>query len=53
MEQDSAGSVHRIEATADLDRHAAEALSLEIRRLARRHGVDIKELRIDRVADER
>ena len=52
MEKDSAGSVHRIEVTADLDGHAVEALYLEIRRLAKRYGVDIKEFRIEKVADE-
>lgn len=51
MEKDP-GSAQRIEVTAELDRHAAEALTLEVRRLARRHGVDIKEVRIEREADE-
>jgi hypothetical protein len=30
-----------LELTADLDAHAAEALRLEIRRLARRHGLEV------------
>ena len=34
-----------------MDRHAAEALRLELRRLAKRHGVDIKEVRIERPND--
>jgi hypothetical protein len=44
--------VHRIEISGDLGRHAVEALKLEIRRLARRHGVQIAELRIETVDDE-
>jgi hypothetical protein len=48
------GSVRqRIEITGDMDRKAVEALQLEIRRLARLHGVRIAELRIERApADE-
>jgi hypothetical protein len=34
-----------------MDRHVAEALRLELRRLAKRHGVDIKEVRIERPDD--
>jgi hypothetical protein len=30
----------------DLDRKGAEALALEIRRLARRYGIDVTDLRI-------
>lgn len=44
--------VSRIEITGDLDRHAVEALRLEICRLAKRCGVEIKEFRIENVADE-
>ena len=44
--------VHRIEISGDLGRHAVEALQLEIRRLAKRHGVEITELRIETVDDE-
>lgn len=36
----------RIEIAGGLDRHAAEGLKLEIERLARRHGVEIGDLRI-------
>ena len=42
----------RIEISGDLNRHAAEALYLEVRRLARRYGVDIKEFRIEKVTGE-
>ena len=40
--------IHRVEISGRMDRHAAEALQLELRRLAKRHGVDIKEVRIER-----
>jgi uncharacterized protein (DUF58 family) len=42
----------RLEVVGDLDAAAAEALRLEIRRLARRHGVAVLELRIDRQSSE-
>jgi hypothetical protein len=35
----------RIEITAEMDVHAVEALTLEIRGLARRHGIVLKSLR--------
>jgi hypothetical protein len=44
--------VHRMEIGGDLGRHAAEALQLEIRRLAKRHGVEIADLRIEKEVDE-
>jgi hypothetical protein len=37
----------RIEIRGSLDRRAAEGLELEIRRLAQRHGVVIKQIRIE------
>ena len=40
-----------LEITGDLGSHALEALRLEIRRLARRCGLDIKELRIRTVGE--
>ncbi len=49
VEKDRAEAVHRIEITGTLDRHAVEALRVEIRRLSKRYGVDIKEFRIERV----
>jgi len=42
-----------IELIGDLEPHAAEALRLELRRLARRHGVEITDLRVDRDSGER
>jgi hypothetical protein len=38
----------RIEITWQLPRRNVEALQLEIRRLARRHGVDVRSIRIER-----
>ena len=35
-----------------LDRAAAEAFALELRRLARRHGIDIRELTFERATAE-
>lgn len=48
MERDSAETIHCIEIAGISDRHAAEALYLEIRRLARRYGINIKEIRIEK-----
>ena len=42
----------RFEITGCLDREAAEALQLEIRRLAKLHGVEIEDLRIEETGDE-
>jgi hypothetical protein len=44
-------TIERLEMSGDLDAHAAEALRLMIRRLARRHGVDLVELTIERDED--
>jgi hypothetical protein len=41
-------ATRRLEVTGTLDRRAAEALYLEMRRLARRYGVDVAEFRIER-----
>jgi len=47
------GPPRRIEIAGDLDRQAVEALQLEMRRLARLHGVGIANLQIERApADE-
>ena len=48
----SAAPGHRIEISGDLDRQAVEALHLELRRLARRYGIEIAEVRIRREANE-
>jgi hypothetical protein len=50
-EKDSTWVVRRIELTGDLDRHAAEALQLEIRRLAKRYGIEIEEFRIEEAGE--
>lgn len=44
-EQDPPEAIARVEVTGELDPHAVEAIRLEIRRLARRHGVEVKECR--------
>ncbi len=41
-----------IEIPGDLDAHAAEALRLELRRLAKRYGAEIEEFRVAEVADD-
>lgn len=43
--------VHRLEIVGDLGRQDVEALELEIRRLAKRSGVEILELRIEKESD--
>ena len=52
MEDKPPETVRRFEVTGDLDRHAVEALQLELRRLAKRHGVEIKVLRIEKIVEE-
>lgn len=49
---DPDADAERIEITGSLDREAAEALRLEIRRLARLHGVEIADLKIEEAGDE-
>jgi len=39
--------VPALEISGDLDRYAAEMLRLEIRRLAQRHRLDLREVRIE------
>ncbi len=41
-----------LEIRGDLDRRTAEALRLEIRQLAKRTGVAIKEVRVERAGEE-
>jgi hypothetical protein len=45
-------TVARLEIHADVDRRAAEALALEIRRLARRHGVALKTVRVETASED-
>lgn len=44
--------VQDVEITGELDAHAAEAFWLELRRLVKRYGAEIKEFRIGEVADD-
>ena len=37
---------HRIELSGDLNRRSAEVLALEIRALAKRHGLEVPEVRV-------
>ncbi|MBI4610124.1 MAG: hypothetical protein HY726_14080 [Candidatus Rokubacteria bacterium] len=52
MEKDTHELVYRLEISGDLDRHAAEAIRLEIRRLAKRYGVDIHALRVEAAEED-
>ena len=49
MPRKSGEAEERFEITGDLERPAAEALELELRRLARRHGVELEQVRIEPV----
>jgi hypothetical protein len=46
--KDTGEVVHEVRITAALDDHAAEALRLELRRLAKQYGARIEELRLER-----
>jgi hypothetical protein len=43
---DAEAPVRRIEVGGDLDRRSAEALALEIRALAKRHGFEIRDVKV-------
>ncbi len=43
---DTGARSHRIELSGDLDRRSAEVLALEIRALARRHGLEVQDVRV-------
>ena len=45
-------TARRIEVTGELDRRTAEALALEIRRLARQHGVEVMSCRVLPATDD-
>jgi hypothetical protein len=49
MKKDRAETDDRIAITGNMTRHDAEALQLEIRRLAKRYGVEIKALKVERI----
>ena len=48
MAQKTVAQDPRVAISGYMDRHAAEALRLELRRLAKRHGLDVKEVRVER-----
>lgn len=52
MKKDFAEDFHRIEISGEMDRHAVETLQLEIQRLAKRSGWDVKDFRIETVEDD-
>jgi len=43
---DAEGPVRRIEVGGDLDRRSAEALALEIRALAKRYGLEVRDVKV-------
>jgi hypothetical protein len=43
----------KVEAEGELDAHTIEALRLQIRRLARQHGIELDELTVEREPDDR
>ena len=45
--------IPRLEISGVMDRHAAEALQLEARRLAKRYGIDIEVIGPERSEEER
>jgi hypothetical protein len=47
MEEDTGEIVYRFEVTGELDRQIAEALRLEIRRLAKQFGVEVSAFRLE------
>lgn len=52
VDQDETPEVVRaIHIIGELDPHAAEGLQLEICRLAKRYGVEVKGFRVEKVAD--
>ena len=53
MDTDPTDDDELIELIGDLEPHAAEALRLELRRLARRHDVEVTDLRVERDTGER
>jgi hypothetical protein len=53
MEEPSGERTTRLNISGKMDRHAAEALQLEARRLAKRYGIDIKGVRLERPQEGR
>ena len=44
--------LYEIQIDTSLKRSAAEAFSLEIRRLARRHGIEVTSVRVEQARDD-
>lgn len=53
MEEPSGERTTRLEISGKMDRHGAEALQLEARRLAKRYGIDIEVIGPERPEEER
>ena len=49
---DESNVTRTIRVAGPLDRQDAEALALEVRRVARRHGVTLSHVSVERVMDE-
>jgi hypothetical protein len=52
MRRSSPEAVRGLEITGELDRAAAEALQLEVRRLLRRHGLEAGAIVIEKIAGD-
>ena len=52
MGEESHAGARTLEITAEMDRHAAEALRLEILRLARGIGIEVEKISIQKAAPE-
>jgi hypothetical protein len=50
--RESPEGTREVQITGDLDRPAAEALQLEVRRLLRQHGLEVAGIRIERITEE-
>jgi hypothetical protein len=48
MDEDRQDEV-RIEVIGDLDRHGLEALQLEVRRMAKQHGIKIAKITVEKI----
>ena len=53
MEEPSGERTTCLEISGQMDRHAAEALQLEVRRLAKRYGIEIQDIRVERPEEGR
>ena len=48
----SAEPTRRLEILAEMSRPQVEALQLELRRLAKQHGIPIERIRVERIIEE-